>query len=152
MKRLLLSLWLGGAVLYAGSTLLFTDALQGLNPFRSPPNSAPPTNIAQTKPLPSPPAQIEQKTVTQSEQVTASGDTSTSPHAMSPGQPSSEGATVETPTVPLESEDAPSGVAESTQAPGEQPQTPPNPLPNQSETVGDSTQTQAPGAATTNSA
>jgi uncharacterized protein YraI len=159
MKRLLLSLWLSGAVIYAGSTLLFTDAvdLQGLNPFRSPPNSAPPTKIAQSKPLPSPPAQLEQKTVTPSEQVTAHGDKSTSPHAISPEQPSSEGATVETPTMPPESEA--SGVAAPTQAPGGpetvgestqtetpgQPPTPPNPLPNQSETTGESTQTQAPG-------
>jgi hypothetical protein len=47
--------------------------------------------------------------------------------------------------MPLESEDASSGVAELTQAPGERPKTLPNPLPNHSEMVGESAQTQAPG-------
>ncbi len=112
--------------------------LQGLN--ISPANSDPTTKIAQLKTLPIPPAQLEQKTVTPSEQVTAHGDKSTSPHAISPEQPSSESAAVETPMMRLESEAASSGVAASTQALGGPPQTPPN-----QETIGESTQTEAPG-------
>jgi uncharacterized protein YraI len=155
MKHWLVSLWLGGALLYAGSTLLITDAvnLQGLNPFRPPANPTPPNKIAQPNPLPSQPAQLEQNTVTQFEEITANGDRPSSPQAISPRQPLSEEATVETSTMSLESEDASSGVAKSTQQathmpnqwemPSTQTQAsgqPPNLLPNQSETVGESTQ------------
>jgi uncharacterized protein YgiM (DUF1202 family) len=137
MKRLLLLFWLGGAVLYVCSTLLLTNAVnfQRMDPFRSPPKSAPPQS-AQTTSLPGSPDQLQRMTVTPPEEITANGAKSTEPYAISPGQPSSEGATAETPTLRLESEDVSSGAAASAQTTGEAPpQAPPNPRPNASETL-----------------
>jgi uncharacterized protein YgiM (DUF1202 family) len=132
MKRWLLSFWLGGAVLYVGSTLLLTDAVnfQRVDPFRSPPNSALPQS-ARTAPLSGSPDQAEPMTVTRSEEATANRAKSTQRYATSRGQPSSEEAT---PTLGLESEDVSSGVSASAQAP-EETQSPPNPLPNATETL-----------------
>ncbi len=57
MKRALLSLWLGGAALYLGSTLLLTDSVnfQG-NPFRSSPTASRPhpASVLPKSPEPTP--------------------------------------------------------------------------------------------------
>lgn len=133
MKRSLLSLWLVGAALYAGSTLLLTNSINfpESNPFRTPPNSAEP-QAWRSVPTQIPPAQTKRETFTQSERIAAQGASSPPAHAISTMPSAGERAIEETDRIRPHPADTSPGAA---QASAETPQAGPNSLPNQTESL-----------------